>query len=52
MIYANADQDAAKQQQQAEAAITKGAKVIVLDAVDVESAGAIVTARQAGRTCR
>ena len=36
-------QDAAKQQQQAEAAITQGAKVLVLDAVDVASAGAIVT---------
>src|SRR5215210_8706104 len=34
IIYSNADQDAAKQQQQAEAAITKGAKVLVLDPVD------------------
>jgi D-xylose transport system substrate-binding protein len=42
VIYANADQDAAKQQQQAEAAITQGAKVIVISAVDVASAGAIV----------
>jgi len=42
IIYANADQDASKQQQQAEAAITKGAKVIVLDPVDAASAGAIV----------
>jgi D-xylose transport system substrate-binding protein len=41
--YSNADQDAAKQQQQAEAAITKGAKVMVLDPVDAASAGAIVT---------
>ena len=40
--YANADQDAAKQQQQAEAAITKGVKVLVLDPVDAASAGAIV----------
>src|SRR5918995_3881055 len=40
--YANADQDAAKQQQQAEAAITKGVKVMVLDPVDAASAGAIV----------
>jgi D-xylose transport system substrate-binding protein len=46
--YANADQDPAKQQQQAEAAITKGAKAIVISAVDVKSAGAIVKrARQA-----
>jgi D-xylose transport system substrate-binding protein len=43
IIYSNADQDAAKQQQQAEAAITKGAKVLVLDPVDAASAGAIVT---------
>ena len=43
IIYSNADQDAAKQQQQAEAALTKGAKVLVLDPVDAASAGAIVT---------
>ncbi len=42
VIYANANQDPAKQQQQAEAAITKGAKVIVISAVDVKSAAAIV----------
>jgi len=42
VIYSNANQDPAKQQQQAEAAITKGAKVIVISAVDVASAGAIV----------
>jgi D-xylose transport system substrate-binding protein len=42
VVYANANQDPAKQQQQAEAAITKGAKVIVISAVDVKSAGAIV----------
>jgi D-xylose transport system substrate-binding protein len=48
VIYENATQDAAKQQQQAEAVITRGAKVLVLDAVDVASAGSIVTrARQA-----
>lgn len=48
IIYENATQDAAKQQQQAEAAITRGAKVLVLDAVDVASAGAIVNrAKQA-----
>src|SRR5215212_1933935 len=48
IIYSNADQDAAKQQQQAEAAITKGAKVLVLDPVDAASAGAIVNrAKQA-----
>jgi len=49
VIYSNANQDPAKQQQQAEAAITKGAKVIVISAVDVESAGAIVrSAKQRG----
>ena len=42
VIYANANQDPAKQQQQAEAAITKGAKVIVISAVDVASAATIV----------
>jgi D-xylose transport system substrate-binding protein len=42
ILYSNADQDPAKQQQQAEAAITKGAKVMVLDPVDAASAGAIV----------
>jgi D-xylose transport system substrate-binding protein len=49
VLYSNADQDAAKQQSQAEAAITQGAKVIVISAVDVQSAGAIVQrARQSG----
>jgi D-xylose transport system substrate-binding protein len=43
VIYSNANQDAAKQQQQAEAAITGGAKAIVISAVDVKSAAAIVT---------
>jgi len=41
ILYSNADQDAAKQQQQAEAAITQGAKVLVLDPVDSASAGGI-----------
>lgn len=43
VIYSNADQDAAKQQQQAEAALTQGASVLVLDAVDGKSAGTIVS---------
>ena len=47
IIYSNADQDASKQQQQAEAAITQGAKVLVLDPVDAASAAAIVDAGQA-----
>jgi D-xylose transport system substrate-binding protein len=49
IYYANADQDAAKQQQQAEAAITEGSQALVLDAVDVEAASVIVErAKQAG----
>jgi D-xylose transport system substrate-binding protein len=43
IIYSNASQDAAKQQQQAEAAITQGAEVMVLDPVDAASAAAMVT---------
>ena len=42
IVYSNADQDAAKQQQQAEAAITKQVKVMVLDPVDSASAASIV----------
>jgi D-xylose transport system substrate-binding protein len=42
IFYANADQDADMQQQQAEAALTKGADVLVLDPVDAASASAIV----------
>ena len=41
VIYSNADQDPAKQQDQAESAITNGAKVIVISAVDVKSASSI-----------
>jgi D-xylose transport system substrate-binding protein len=41
VLYSNADQDPAKQQQQAEQAITNGAKVLVIDAVDVQAAAAI-----------
>ncbi len=42
LLYSNAGEDAARQQQQAEAALTKGADVLVLDPVDAGSAGAIV----------
>jgi len=42
VIYANATQDPTKQQTQAEAAITKGADVLVLDAVDAKAATAVV----------
>jgi D-xylose transport system substrate-binding protein len=43
VIYSNADQDASKQQSQADAAITNGAKVLVLDPVDSASAASIAT---------
>jgi D-xylose transport system substrate-binding protein len=42
VLYSNAEQDAAKQQQQAEAAITQGANVLVMSAVDGKSAATIV----------
>jgi len=42
IVYSNANQVAADQQQQAEAAIAKGVKVMVLDPVDGDSAGVIV----------
>jgi D-xylose transport system substrate-binding protein len=42
IFYANANQDADTQQQQAEAALTKGVDVLVLDPVDAASAGSIV----------
>ena len=49
VIYSNAEQDASKQQTQAEAAITNGAKVLVLDSVDSKAAASIVTrAKQSG----
>jgi D-xylose transport system substrate-binding protein len=42
ILYSNAGQDAAKQQSQAEAALTQGAEVMVVDPVDAASAAAIV----------
>jgi D-xylose transport system substrate-binding protein len=42
VLYSNANQDPAKQQSQAEAALTQGANVLVLDAVDAASADVIV----------
>ena len=42
ILYSNAAQDAAKQQQQAEAALTQGVEVMVLDPVDGAAAAAIV----------
>ena len=41
LIYSNANQDASAQQSQAEAALTNGAKVLVLDPVDSAAAAAI-----------
>ncbi|MCB0186481.1 MAG: substrate-binding domain-containing protein, partial [Caldilineaceae bacterium] len=41
IIYSNANQDAAAQLSQAEAALTNGAQVLVLDPVDSAAAGAI-----------
>jgi D-xylose transport system substrate-binding protein len=48
VIYGNAAQDAAKQQAQAEAALTNGAKVLVLDPVDGTAARAIADNAKAG----
>ncbi|WP_370023017.1 sugar ABC transporter substrate-binding protein [Planotetraspora sp. GP83] len=42
LLYSNADQDAAKQQQQVEAALTQGANVLVLDAVDAAAVAPLV----------
>lgn len=42
ILYNNATGDASKQQSQAEAALTQGAEVMVLDPVDAKSAAAIV----------
>jgi D-xylose transport system substrate-binding protein len=42
IVYSNADQDASKQQQQAESAITQGVKVMVLDPVDSAAAASVV----------
>ena len=47
VLYANADQDAAKQQQQAESALAAGAGVLVISAVDANAAVSIVTAANA-----
>jgi D-xylose transport system substrate-binding protein len=43
LLYSNADQDAAKQQNQAEAALANGADLLVLDPVDSDAAAAIVS---------
>jgi D-xylose transport system substrate-binding protein len=47
VVYSNADQDAAKQQTQAESALASGAKVLVLDPVDGAAAVSIVASANA-----
>ena len=47
VVYSNAAQDAAKQQQQAESALTNGVKVLVLDPVNAQSAASIVASATA-----
>jgi D-xylose transport system substrate-binding protein len=47
IIYSNANQDAPTQQTQAEAALTNGANVLVLDPVDGKAAAAIVAKAKA-----
>src|SRR6266508_3381749 len=47
IIYSNADQKADEQQNQADAALTNGAKVMVLDPVDSASAASIVSKAKA-----
>jgi D-xylose transport system substrate-binding protein len=49
LSYQNADQDAAKQQTQAEAEIAKGVDVLVLDPVDGKAAAAIVAKATAAK---
>jgi D-xylose transport system substrate-binding protein len=47
ILYSNANQDAAAQQDQADAALSNGAKVMVLDPVDSASAASIVAKAKA-----
>lgn len=47
ILYSNANQDAAEQQSQADAALTNGAKVLVLDPVDSATAASIVAKAKA-----
>jgi D-xylose transport system substrate-binding protein len=49
VLYSNAEGDATKQKQQVEAAITRGVKALVIDAVDTKAAASAVSeAKQAG----
>ncbi len=47
IVYSNASQDAAKQQQQAESALAQGIKVLVIDPVDAVAAQSIVSSAAA-----
>ena len=47
ILYQNADQDPAKQQQQVEAAVTEGVDVMVLDPVDSTTAGSLAASAKA-----
>jgi len=47
VLYTNADQDAARQQQQAESALAAGASVLVLDPVDGRAAASILASATA-----
>jgi D-xylose transport system substrate-binding protein len=49
LIYSNANQDSAAQQSQADAALTNGATVLVLDPVDSAAAASIVTKANAAK---
>lgn len=49
VLYSNANEDSAQQQSQAEAAITNGANVLVLDAVDGAAAAAIADKAKAAK---
>jgi D-xylose transport system substrate-binding protein len=49
ILYSNANQDAALQQSQADAALTNGANVLVLDPVDSASAASIVEKAKAAK---
>jgi D-xylose transport system substrate-binding protein len=47
ILYQNADQDSSKQQAQAEAMLTQGVKVMILDPVDAKSVTGIVSSAKA-----
>src|SRR5690349_11996868 len=47
VLYQNADQDSGKQQSQAEAMLTQGVKVLILDPVDAKAVTGIVSSAKA-----